>query len=636
MAVTDSQDDTGSFVRRRFPIGAELTGDGRVSVRVWAPDHARVAVCLDGTITTLAAEADGYYSGIMPGRAGSRYGFLLGDDAKPYPDPASRFQPDGPHGLSEVIDPDAHAWTDAAWRGVDPDDVVLYELHVGTFTAEGTLAAATAHLPALRDLGITVLQVMPVAEFPGRFGWGYDGVCLFAPTRLYGRPDDLRAFVDRAHALGLSVLLDVVYNHVGPDGNYLRAFSTHYFSDAYGNEWGEAINFDGPSSGPVREWVLTNVAYWLREFHVDGFRLDATQQIFDRSPEHLVAAIARTARDTAAPRAVLVTAENEPQHAHLVEPRAQGGFGLDAIYNEDFHHSARVALVGTREAYLTDYRGVASEWLACARHGTLFQGQHYAWQQRARGTPALHLPADATITFLENHDQVANAGRGERLVDLARPADLRAMMALLLLMPARPLLFQGQEFGAGGRFVYFADHEAPLNEAVARGRRDFLAQFWRLRDRELFDGQPLPHDEASWRQSWLDRHADDPRQDAWRALVGDLLRLRRQRPRRAGRHRLDGAAPDETLLVLRYFGDNAHDWLLFLNMGTDRDVASLSEPLIAPPAAARWQRLLSTEAPRYGGHGVMPWTVGRWPLAGHSLLLLEAVERHSHPGGTDG
>ena len=384
---------------RRFPIGAEPVADGSVRLRVWAPDHAKVSVVMDGRSTPLTSES-GYFSGQVEGHVGSRYGFLLGDDPKPYPDPASRFQPDGPHGLSEVIDPDSYAWQDADWRGVDTDDVVLYEMHLGTFSARGDAAGALDHLEELARIGITVLQVMPVAEFPGRFGWGYDGVGLFAPSHLYGRPDDFRRLVDRAHGLGLAVILDVVYNHVGPDANYLRSFARDYFTDAYDNEWGDALNFDGPSSGPVREWVLTNVAYWVREFHVDGFRLDATQQIFDASPEHLVAAIARTAREAAGNRTIIVTAENEPQDARLVRPVSGGGYGLDAIYNEDLHHSWRMALVGTHEAYLSDYRGTASEWLAAIRFGALFQGQHYAWQQQPRGTPGLRLPPAALVAFL--------------------------------------------------------------------------------------------------------------------------------------------------------------------------------------------------------------------------------------------
>lgn len=610
---------------RRLSIGAELVRPGVVSVRAWAPDHARVEVLMDGARHPLAREADGHHSGEMPGAAGSRYGFLLGHDATPYPDPASRYQPDGPHGLSEVVDPRDFAWHDATWRGISPDDAVLYEMHLGTFTPEGTVVAAIDHLPALAALGITVLQVMPIADFPGGFGWGYDGVALYAPSRLYGRPDDYRRFVDRAHALGLAVILDVVYNHVGPDGNYLRRFAKHYFTDRYDNEWGDALDFDGPDAAPVRQWVLDNVAYWIDEFHVDGFRLDATQQIFDTSAEHLVSEIARVARERAGTRRVLVTAENEPQHARIVTPRAQGGYGLDAIYNEDFHHSARMALVGTHEAYFSDYRGTPAEWLACARWGALFQGQHYAWQKQPRGTPALHLPRTTMVHFLENHDQVANTDRGRRLVDLARPSDLRALTALCLLMPGIPMLFQGQEFGSRAPFLYFADHQGPLRDAVAAGRLQFLEQFERLRDPDVQAGFALPHSREAFRRCALERSSIDDVGHQWLALHTDLLALRRRRPQQAGAHRLDGSTPDAFLLVLRYFGQDDADWLVLVNTGADRDVASLADPLIAPPSGQAWRHAWSSEHPAYGGQGTMAWTPGHWPLPGHACLVLEAT-----------
>lgn len=609
-------------------VGATWRGAGRVSVRVWAPAHERVAVTLDGTITPLARDDEGYWSGEVDGRRGSRYGFLLGDDPKVYPDPASRWQPDGPHGLSAVVDPFAFTWTDAAWPGVTADAAVLYEMHLGTFTAEGTAAAALPHLDALADLGITVLQIMPLNEFPGRFGWGYDGVGLYAPCHLYGEPDDIRRLVDRAHALGMGVILDVVYNHIGPDGNYLRTFARDYFTDRYDNEWGDALNFDGPQSGAVRAWVLDNVTMWIREYHVDGFRLDATQQIFDASPEHLVAAIARTARETAQPRHVLITAENEPQHACIVEPVSGGGYGLDGIYNEDFHHSARMHLVGTHEAYLTDYRGTASEWLACAKWGVLFQGQHYAWQKQPRGSAGLRLPATAHVNFLENHDQVANTDRGRRLVDLARPSDLRAMTALLFLLPGQPMLFQGQESGSRAPFFYFADHAAPLCHDVAKGRRTFLEQFVRLRDEEVYARHPQPHHEHGWRGCQL-THADDERACEWRRLHRDAIALRRERPRRHGHYDLEGSAPDATLLLLRYFGDDDGDWLIVLNASHDREIAALSEPLLAPPRGRTWTMRWSSEHPQYGGQGRMQWTAGSWPVTGHSLLVLEAGQETS-------
>ena len=298
-------------------------------------------------------------------------------------------------------------------------------MHIGTFTREGTWEAAGRELPELAALGITVLEVMPVADFPGRFGWGYDGVDLFAPTRLYGTPDDFRRFVDRAHAVGLGVILDVVYNHIGPDGNYLKQFAEDYFTDRYKNEWGEALNFDGANAGPVREFFVANAGYWIDEFHLDGLRLDATQQIFDDSPDaHPGRHRPARARGSAAAGATLIVAENEPQEARLVRPPEQGGYGLDALWNDDFHHSAVVALTGRNEAYYTDYLGTPQEFISAVKWGFLYQGQRYPWQKKRRGTPALDLPPAAFVTFLENHDQVANSARGLRSHQLTSPGRL--------------------------------------------------------------------------------------------------------------------------------------------------------------------------------------------------------------------
>jgi maltooligosyltrehalose trehalohydrolase len=358
-----------------------------------------VDAVLDGAsaAVALAAEPGGYFVGTLAdARAGTRYRFSL-DGGPPLPDPASRFQPDGPHGASEIVDPGAFRWTDTAWPGVSLRGQVLYELHVGTFTREGTWRAAMQQLPALADMGIRVLELMPVAEFPGQFGWGYDGVDLFAPTRLYGRPDDFRAFVDRAHALRLGVILDVVYNHVGPDGNYLTRFSPDYVTDRYANEWGEAINFDGARSAPVREFFIANAGYWIDEYHLDGLRLDATQQMFDVSPDHILAAISRRVRQAGGPRATLIVAENEPQHVRLVRSVEVGGYGLDALWNDDFHHSASVAVTGRHEAYYTDYGGTPQELVSAVKWGYLYQGQRYAWQKKARGTPAFGVPPERFV-----------------------------------------------------------------------------------------------------------------------------------------------------------------------------------------------------------------------------------------------
>lgn len=394
----------GTTWRRRLPVGAEVGPDG-VHVRVWAPGRKRVEVVLEAGLAGAPVplspeegdggeegETTGYFSGwVHEAGVGSRYRLRV--DGQTIPDPFSRFQPEGPHGPSMVVDPDAFAWTDSGWRGVGREGQVLYEMHVGTFTPEGTWQAAARELEWLADLGISVIELMPVCEFPGRFGWGYDGVQLFAPTRLYGAPDDLRAFVDHAHRLGIGVILDVVYNHFGPDGNYLRVLSDRWFGDER-SEWGDSPNFDGPLCGPVREVYAANAAYWIDEFHMDGLRLDATQQIFDRSARHIVADVVERAREAAGERSVFIVAENEPQQARYARRLDHGGghgadgggsgdgresgggsvgiggegIGCDALWSDDFHHAARVAMTGRAEAYFSDYQGSPQELVSVGAH----------------------------------------------------------------------------------------------------------------------------------------------------------------------------------------------------------------------------------------------------------------------------
>ncbi|HYI16034.1 MAG TPA: alpha-amylase family glycosyl hydrolase, partial [Thermomicrobiales bacterium] len=425
---------TTTAVERRLPIGVELRSDGGADVRVWAPRCGLVAFVLessDGAVieTPLAAEPDGYYAGFVAGAgAGSRYRLRL-DQGAAYPDPASRFQPEGPHGSSEIVDPTAFVWSDGGWSGVGLRGAVIYELHVGTFTAAGTWDAARRELPALRDLGITVIEVMPIADFPGQFGWGYDGVNLFAPSRLYGTPDDARRFIDDAHQLGIGVILDLVYNHLGPDGNYLAEFSDDYRSKGEHTEWGDAFNFDRDGSDPVRELIVSNARYWIDEFHFDGCRLDATQQIFDDSARHIIAEVTAAIHQAAGHRQTIVIAENERQNVQLVASPAEGGYGLDGLWNDDFHHSAIVALTGRNEAYYSQHRGTPQELVSSAKHGFLYQGQYYAWQEQARGTPALGLPPEVAINYLQNHDQVANSARGSRIHALTDASQLRALTA---------------------------------------------------------------------------------------------------------------------------------------------------------------------------------------------------------------
>jgi maltooligosyltrehalose trehalohydrolase len=522
-----------------------------------------------------------------------------------FPDPASRFQPEGPFGPSEVIDPLAFGWSDADWKGIERAGQVIYEMHVGTFTQEGTWAAALAELPQLAALGVTVLEVMPVADFAGQFGWGYDGVNFFAPTRLYGRPDDFRRFVDRAHAVGLGVILDVVYNHFGPEGNFLREFASDYFSDRRETDWGPALNYDGENSRPVREFMVANARHWIAEYHLDGLRLDATQNIYDDSPVHLIAEVTQAVRDAAAGRGTLVVAENEPQEARLIRPRESGGYGVDAAWNDDYHHSVMVALTGKREAYYTDYSGGPQEIISAAKRGYLFQGQRYAWQKKRRGQPALGADPSAFVVFLQNHDQVANSGRGHRAHLLASPGKYRALTALTLLAPGTPLLFQGQEFASSAPFLYFADHEADLARRVFRGRNEFLAQFPSLASPEAQRELRDPAAVSTFRACKL-RFAERTAHREAYALHCDLLELRRADPvfriPRAGG--VDGAVLSHAAFVLRFFGREAGDRILVVNLGAEIDVGSIGEPLLASPSGEPWKPYWSSEDVRYGGDGV--------------------------------
>jgi maltooligosyltrehalose trehalohydrolase len=608
---------------RRYPVGAEVI-EGGVHFRVWAPARQRVVVIADGTRHALDRERDGYFSALLPdARPGTRYGFLLDDDETVFPDPASRRQPDGPHELSAVVDDSAYRWRDAGWRGLTGEQVI-YEMHVGTFTAEGTWASAERELPYLAELGITAIEMLPVAEFPGRFGWGYDGVLLWAPTRLYGTPDDFRRFVDAAHGAGIGVILDVVYNHLGPDGNCLREFSPDYFTDRYKNEWGDPINFDGPRSGPVRDFMTSNAAYWIHEFHLDGLRVDATQSMFDASEEHVLALLSRRAREAAGERSILLIAENEPQDVRVVRE-----YGFDALWNDDFHHSARVALTGRTDAYYADYRGRPQELVSLAKHGFLYQGQWYTWQEKHRGTDSRGLPRRAFVWYLQNHDQVANSTCGKRLSELASPPAVRAMTALLLLGPAQPMLFQGQEFGASSPFLYFADHKPELAKLVEKGRREFMSQFPAAATAEAQAQIPPPHEPGTFERSKLDRAERGEHEHVLR-LHRELIALRRsdQVFRDSSSCGVDGAVLSDRAFLLRYSRDDGDDRLIVVNLGEALDLSPVPEPLLAPPSGRRWELLWSSEEPRYGGDGVTPAEVeGGWRFQASSTVVLRAKEK---------
>jgi maltooligosyltrehalose trehalohydrolase len=620
---------TDFFRTRRFPVGAEVIPSGGVHFRVWASEQQKIEIGLMGTTPRFCAmqrEPGGYWSGhVEQAASGTRYKFRInGGDC--FPDPASRYQPDGPHGDSQVSDPGTFGWTDANWRGVPAASRVIYELHIGAFTKAGTWRAAMEELPALAELGITVLEIMPVGDFSGAFGWGYDGVNQYAPTRLYGTPDDFRRFVDRAHALGVGVILDVVYNHLGPDGNYLSSFSRHYFTAKHETDWGEAINFDAEESGPVREYFVSNAGYWIEEFHLDGLRLDATQNVYDESKDHILSAIAREVRHRAGKRTVVLIGENEPQETKLVRPPAEGGYGLDALWNDDFHHSAMVRLTGRREAYYHDYRGAPQEFVSAAKYGYLYQSQWYSWQHQRRGTPALDLPHSCFVNFIQNHDQTANSAWGLRLHQLTSPALCKAMTAVALLLPGTPMLFMGQEFASSSPFLYFADHKPELAELVRQGRRKFLAQFQSMAGRAMRNRFADPCDVETFERCKLDHAERETNREVFQ-MHQDLLRLRREHAvfQRADPGGVDGAVLSADAFLLRYFGEAwREDRLLIVNFGLDLELNSAPEPLLAPPGGVDWKIIWSSESPDYAGSGTPSvQLLDHWVAPAQSAVVLQ-------------
>jgi maltooligosyltrehalose trehalohydrolase len=643
---------------QRGHVGTKIVAGGGVSFRVWAPKRRSVEVVLwpdlpdddwqaavpehrvtlereesaptPRVTSTNRADQDGYFCAVVPdAAAGLYYGFRLDDDPRIFPDPASRFQPRGPAGPSQVIDPSAFSWSDADWKGLTIDGQVIYEMHVGTFTKEGTFFAAQQRLHDLLDLGISVVELMPIADFPGNFGWSYDAVCLFAPTRLYGCPDDFRRFVDCAHALGLGVILDVVYNHFGTVGCTVSEFSDDYNSRRYKNEWGSPINFDGERSGPVRNFVLANAEAWIREYHLDGFRFDATQSIFDASDVHILTELQQAARRAAGARAVILLAENEPQDVRLLRSVDEAGHGLDAVCNDDFHHAARVRLTGFAEAYYEDYTGSMDEFRSAILGGYLFQGQRYRHQNKPRGTPTRGLPAKAFVHFLQNHDQVANSRTGRRIHELTSPGRLRAMTALWLLSPQTPMFFQGQEFGASSPFFYFADFSGEAASAVAAGRITFLSQFPSIDSDEARRSLADPASNLTFERSRLDWTEREEHHE-WYHLHRDLLKLRRSNPAFA-RQRTDLieiAALGPDCLALRFCGGpraSESERLLIANFGKQLHYWPCPQPLLAPPAGGEWVLLWSSESIRYGGRGTPAVETDQgWQIPAEAAVVLAA------------
>ncbi len=623
-------------------IGATLIGK-HAHFRVWAPERQSVTLVLEnGKGVKTASHAmkkseGGFFSAaVTVSKGGGLYRYQLDKDASLYPDPASCFQPQGPFGPSQLIDHSAFPWTDRNWTGIPENAHVIYEMHIGTFTQEGTWLAAAEELKELKELGITTVEMMPIADFAGSFGWGYDGVNPFAPCRLYGTPDDLRSFINKGHEAGLAVILDVVYNHLGPSGNFLPLFSGDYFSSDYETDWGEGINFDGEHSRPVREYYIENCLYWIEKFHFDGLRIDASQSIRDSSEKHIIQEMIEQARSRNPNRTLYFVAENEPQNAILFK---SGGYGVTSMWNDDFHHTAVVALTGRSEAYYTDYKGSPQEFISAAKYGFLYQGQRYEWQDKRRGTPVLDIAFFRFVHFIENHDQVANSGRGYRISHVTSPAHYRAMSGLLLLLPQTPMLFQGQEFGSSRPFFYFADH-GELAEKIAKGRTEFLQQFPSLRTEEMLALLPDPCDPQTFLNSKLDLEERHRHREIYQ-LYKDLLTLRREDHLVTHPERMDGAVLGPECFVLRYFAKEG-DRLLLVNLGRDLSLHPAPEPLLAPMAGKRWKIAWSSEHPAYGGTGTpCPDSKRNWYIPGHAAIWMSpgdsaetepGIENRKRPG----
>jgi maltooligosyltrehalose trehalohydrolase len=476
---------------------------------------------------TPIAERDGIAEFFVPGaQPGQRYHYIV-DGSPPRPDPASRFQPDGVHGPSEIVDPASFRWAHDEWQRPSARELVVYELHVGTFTPAGTFGAARGRLGDLRDLGITAIELMPVADFGGTRNWGYDGVCLYGPSRVYGRPDDLRALVDAAHGAGIAVFLDVVYNHLGPEGAYLTAFNPDYVTSRHSTPWGGAINLDGAGSALVRSFIIDNALHWIREYHLDGLRLDATHTLIDTSPTHVVAElVAMLRRHT--PWPLTVHAEDSRNLAHLFEPLQRGGWDVDGIWADDFHHVVRRHLAGDSESYYSAYAGTTAELARTIRQGWLFTGQFSAHKKAPRGTDASHVPMQQFVVCLQNHDQIGNRATGDRLHHAIEPAAWRAASVVLLTAPMTPLLFMGQEWAASTPFLFFTDLEPWFGSLVTEGRRREFRGFKAFADRATWDRIPDPQATSTHAASilnWEERETGVHRLTL--NLYRELLRLRK-------------------------------------------------------------------------------------------------------------
>ena len=588
-----------------MPFGAAAAPDG-VRFAVWAPSVPAAAVEVDGRRMPMERAAEGFFYCFDPDAApGSRYAFQFAGVDKLLPDPASRFNPDGVHESSEVIDPKAYEWRDDDWRGRPFSAAVIYELHVGTFTAEGTYAAAEQRLGYLESLGVTAIELMPLAATPGRFNWGYDGVLPFAPHAVYGRPDDLKQFVDAAHERGLMVLLDVVYNHFGPDGNYLGHYAPEFFTARHKTPWGNAINFDDRSSTVVRDFFVQNALYWLTEYHFDGLRLDAVHAIIDDSDPSFLRELAAAVHALPGNRERHLVLENDDNDATLLErdeerrPRA-----FTAQWNDDFHHTLHVLLTGDRRGHYGDYGQPGAQLLRALLEGFVYQGEPSPHRGKPRGSASAALPPEAFVNFLQNHDQIGNRPDAARLSQLLAPPPLFAAETLLALLPTPILLFMGEELHAPSGFPFFCDFTGELARAVTDGRRKEFGSLWSELDP---DALPKPTTEAARLAAVLDWTAleREPHRSAFaRARHRLAVRGRELAPRLPARA-LGGELLGATALTARWALADGATLVLRANFADAR--------LAGPPPGQSARRLLTTSA---GSTGAWPpwfvdWTLER-------------------------
>lgn len=550
--------------------------------RVWAPNAHEVKLRLvnSGRDDIPMRRQDDSYVVTSATARGTRYSYIVDENA-PVPDPISRLLPEGVHGPTEIIAPDAFPWTDQGWSGFDLRNYIIYELHVGTFTPEGTFDGVVEKLYYLRQLGITVIELMPVAAFPGRHNWGYDGVSLYAVQASYGGPEGLKRLVNAAHQAGLAMMLDVVYNHLGNEGNYLRQFGP-YFTSRHHTPWGDAINFDGPGCEGVRRYFVENALFWIREYHLDGLRLDAVQTIKDDSTPNILSEIRENVESLASElgRKVCIIAETDENDTRYVRSPVQGGLGLNAVWSDDFHHAVHAYLTSEREGYYQDF-GRKEQIVRALNDGFVFQGEYFEFWKAERGTPGDGMPLPAHVICIQNHDQVGNRAKGERLTSLIPRGARKMAAALLLLAPHTPLLFMGQEYDESAPFQFFTDYGDPgLQKAVREGRRKEFKEF-------SWDEVPDPQDPATFERSRLSWNLEDEHADML-AYYRQLIRLRREFVIPAERTcraelRMDGAimvqlpAENPRLVVVAEFPGSARGSADFESSGDWNKVLSFSE-----------------------------------------------------------